>query len=322
MRSVCLALTLLAACAAPPSDSGARADPIVGGYDVTDGGFAAVYMLRSEFDNGVRAGCTATLITPRTLLTAAHCVDPRKAGATSVQLFAVGLAVAPIATDPAWVQATEARFHPQYVPSDLFTYDIAVVLLPAASSVTPVPYSARDATGLMGQPLTAVGYGIASEGATDYGTRRAVGLTVRDVTAKHVVLGDQTAKGICDGDSGGPSLVLFGDGVTRVIGVHSYKQPSGGCHDGLDTRVDLFKDFVRQWVSEKEGPTCGEDGLCKSSGCASVDPDCKVPDPTLPRLEPELGAAAQGKSAGCSAAGAGPLWLLAPAGRRRRRRRG
>lgn len=311
LRAALFTAAALTACGGPElqaGTAGAHRQPIVGGVALLDGGHPAVFMLRAEFDNGTRAGCSATLISPRTLLTAAHCLDPRKAGATSVQLAAHGAAVVPSPTDPGWVPVGQPRFHPLFVPGDLFSYDIGAVLLPSPPPVAPVPFNAQDVSSLVGQPLTAVGYGVASEGASDMGTRRAATLTFRGVTAKHVVLGDQADAGICDGDSGGPSLHQFPDGVVRVVGVHSYKQPQGLCHDGLDTRVDLFAAFVRQYVSDHEGPTCVEDGLCKP-GCAPLDPDCPPPvSPpiSLTALGPELGAAEKNATAAaCSSAGAG-----------------
>lgn len=318
VRCLLLPCALLAACApAPPERPAARADAIVGGVELLDGGFDAVFMIHTNYDNGTRSACSATLITPRTLLTAAHCVDPRKAGATSGQTFFQNLPVAPPRDGGTWAPAAEARFHPQYVPNNLFDYDVAVVLLPAPSAVTPLPYNRQSVAGLTGQPLTALGYGITQEGALDFGTRRAVDLTFRAVSATHIALGDQAQKGICDGDSGGPSLHRFPDGVTRVVGVHNYKQPAGACHDGLDTRVDLFSSFLQQWIAEKEGPTCVEDGLCKPSGCALADPDCAAPDAGAADAgaPPTDGGAAGTPQelgpAGCAAAPAPPLWLLA-----------
>lgn len=291
MRRLAPCLVLLAACAGALDESDARRDDIVGGIALSDGGYPAVYMIYTAYNTGTRAACTATLITPRTLLTAAHCVDPRKAGATTAQTYFVNVPVAPPGDAGLWQPVVDVRFHPLYQPADLFNYDIAAVLLPAPSAETPFPFNRADVSGLVGQPLTAIGYGVTAEGANNPGTRRLVDLTFRAVNTTHIALGDQSAKGICDGDSGGPSLHTFPDGVTRVVGVHSYKQPSGQCHDGLDTRVDLHSAFIQQWISDKEGPTCVEDGLCKAAGCAPVDPDCPVVDAGAPDAgTPDAGA--------------------------------
>ena len=85
------------------------------------------------------------------------------------------------------------------------------------------------------------------------------------MTSTHIRLGDLQDKGICNGDSGGPSLHRFADGVTRVVGVHSYTEPGAGCLDGADVRVDRFGAFIKQYLTEKVGAACTEDGLCATS---------------------------------------------------------
>jgi hypothetical protein len=202
------------------------------------------------------------------LLTAAHCLP-----ADVAKVFFTNITPAP-ASSPSFVESTDWRRHASWVSSSPAAFDIGVVLLPTASALTPVPYARSDLSTLIGKPLTAVGYGLTSPSATDNGTRRFVDLTFRNVTSAHVVVGNTVDKGICFGDSGGPSVHTFPDGIARVVGIHSYTQPSSSCTDGLDTRVDLFGTFIRTWLTDKEGGgTCVEDGMCKA-GCTPADPDC------------------------------------------------
>jgi secreted trypsin-like serine protease len=317
---------VLFCCAQTPEDSaGARTDPIVGGAAILDGGFSAVFMIHTDYDTGTKSACTATLITPRTLLTAAHCLDPRKAGATTAVTFFQNLPIAPPSDAGTWVQATETRFHPLYDPNNLLDNDIGVVLLPTASTVTPIPFNAADVAGLVGQPLTAVGYGITVEGTGDYGTRRAVDLTFRSVSATHIGLGDQLGKGICDGDSGGPSLHRFTDGVTRVVGIHNYKVPGSQCHDGLDTRVDLFTGFIEQWLSEKEPvPDAGQPDAGQPDAGQST-PDAGAPETDAGAPSSDGGTSEEPPAqeppapTGCASVPAGPLLALLLVFARRRR---
>ncbi|MBS1153718.1 MAG: putative trypsin precursor [Myxococcaceae bacterium] len=262
-----VALGLSCGVDAPPEGKASQA--IVGGSADTTERFGSVFVLKIQRTGGQQNGCTATLITPRTLLTAAHCLPSDVA-----KVFVTHVTPAP-ASSPSFVESTDWRRHPSWSSGSPASFDVGVVLLPAASALTPVPYARSDLATLIGKPLTAVGYGLTQPGATDNGTRRFVDLTFRNVTAAHVVLGNAVDKGICFGDSGGPSLHTFPDGITRVVGIHSYTQPSSSCTDGLDTRVDLFGAFIRTWLTDKEGgASCAEDGLCKQ-GCAPVaDPDC------------------------------------------------
>lgn len=258
---------LLAGCGVEAPADHVR-QPIVGGTVDTTTKYPAVFVVKVEHSGGPTAGCTATLITPRTLLTAAHCLPP-----DTTKISTTNITPAP-ASSPTFVESTEYRRHPSWTSGNPAANDIGLILLPTASTLTPYPYDRADLTGFTGKPLTAVGYGVTTSGGSDNGTRRYVDLTFRSVTAAHIVLGNQSSKGVCFGDSGGPALHTFPDGVTRVVGVHSYTQPSSSCTDGLDTRVDLYGAFIRTWLMDKEGGgTCVEDGMCKA-GCAPADPDC------------------------------------------------
>jgi hypothetical protein len=280
-RSLAVAVAaLVTACGIEddPSRLASVRQSIVGGTVDTASKYGSVYVVKIEHTGGPTAGCTGTLITARTILTAAHCLPP-----DVTNIYTTNVTPAP-ASSPSFVESFDWRRHPSWTSSDPSANDIGLILLPAPSTLTPIPYDRADLTGFTGLPLTAVGYGVTAPGATDNGTRRYVDLTFRGVTAAHIALGNTTDKGICFGDSGGPSLHTFSDGVARVVGLHSYTQPASSCTDGLDTRVDLYGPFIRTWLTDKEGGgTCFEDGMCKQ-GCVPVDPDCvcTLSDPGCP----------------------------------------
>lgn len=257
-----------------------RADELVGGT-VDDGGFRDVVMLRAVFTNDAGAtqgfACTGTVITPRVVLTAAHCLNENggPSGYALTGVFFHNFDVAPPTNGPQWVASTMWRRHPGWSPGSAMNVDIGLVQLPAPiANVTPSPYLTRALTSAdVGQPMRVVGYGITSSGGTGAGTRRYVTLPLRGLTSSHIQLGNMSSAGICNGDSGGPSFLTARDGVRRVAGVHSWTQPAGNCMDGLDTRVDLYGPFIRQFLMDTGGASCVEDGLC-ASGCTPADPDC------------------------------------------------
>ena len=251
-------------------EHGAVRGAIVGGnFDPAD---PQVFELWIVGNNAAASTCTATLIDMRTLLTAAHCVDPRTIGATSITVSAMNLSSDASAGPADYIKVTEMRTHPQWNLNTLDN-DIGVALLETSpAGVTPKSWNSQSVAGMSGLPLRAVGYGTTGPAGVGAGVRREVPLIFRQVTAEKIFLGDQSSKGICHGDSGGPSFHVFPDGTERVVGVHSYTVDQT-CLDGADTRVDVQSSFIQQWISEKEAPTCGEDGRCKL-GCTPMDIDC------------------------------------------------
>lgn len=272
-----LVVVLLAACGPEFSTEAPEAarDAIVGGTDAPND--ANVFMLYLQGNNNQASGCTATLIAPRTLLTASHCVDPSILGATSVFIIATN---APTQNDVRWgvntVRVVDTRRHPTWTPTSL-EGDLALALLAEPQPVTPKPWNRDSLSGRVGQALRAVGFGTTGndEGS---GTRRQVNLTLRELSQERFTLGDRSARGVCHGDSGGPSFMTFEDGVERVIGVHSYTLTEA-CTDGADVRVDFYEDFISEWLTEFED-TCAADGICSPNTCASPDPDCVAPGAT------------------------------------------
>ncbi len=259
---------------------------IVGGS--VNNGDPEVFMLRMFYSNGSVSGCTATLIAERTLLTAAHCVDPAIGNSGSVSIYATNVTYANSAPQNAYIPVVEYRMHPGWdANGQSLEHDIAVALLQFAPvGITPKEWNTQSLFGFSGKPVRAVGYGITSrqqEGSS--GTKRQVNLNVSNLSSTHFFIGDQSGKGICSGDSGGPTFHTFGDGREKVIGVHSF-DANGVCTYGGDIRVDAYTSFINQWLQEKEAPTCAADSKCKQ-GCAPVDVDCycvqnDVCDPACP----------------------------------------
>lgn len=285
---VALAVWLPGCVDAPSEGAEAATAALRGG--TTDAGFLRdTYMLRLRFNTGQQYVCSATLITSRTLLTAAHCLDPAAApaGNTSlVDVYAQNASPAPPSASTAWIRIdpVHTRMHSQWNQGDRLSFDIGAVLLPAASAVTPTPHLTRALTAAdVGAPLTVAGFGITAAGLVDYGTRRVATLPLRGLTAQHLELGDMLGIGLCNGDSGGPSFLTMRDGIRRVVGVHSYDS-SLECTDGLDTRVDLFAaSFVQQSFVMKR-----VDLPASKTACAGLVAPRLTWTACVPRTEPVL----------------------------------
>ena len=247
---------------------------VVGG--TTDTGDPQVFELYVQGNNNMASSCTATLIDRRTLVTAAHCVDPRELGATSIQIFAHNKTRdADISSQNDFIRVIDSRFHPNWDPNGSLAYDIGLAQLETAPNVTPKQWNRTSIDSLGGRGIRVVGYGSnvgGANGGTGAGTRRQANLTFRQIYQDIFMLGNQQNIGICHGDSGGPSFFTFPDGVERLVGIHSFTNGES-CLDGADTRIDYYQSFVQTWLTQKESPTCAEDGRC-ATGCATPDIDC------------------------------------------------
>lgn len=267
-RPALLTLVLAAAAACGPVSTerdplAARADAIVGGV-VAEGDPAVVALTAygSQY-------CSGTLIAPRTVLTAAHCIQAN--ARPSVYQVRFGTR----ASAPFLSIAMEAQFaHPAY-SSERLTSDIGLIRLSApAVGIKPILPNDTPLTGSdVGRDIRHVGFGATSGGGGGNGTKREALYPVREVTATLIESAGAGRQQTCSGDSGGPGLMILGE-VTdeRVAGVVSY-----GDRDclvfGADTRVDAFLPWLKGTYEQWDPPSCELDARCLDD-CATPDPDC------------------------------------------------
>lgn len=178
-------------------------------------------------------GCTATLVGPQTVLTAAHCVTTGWGN-----LSPIAFSLTPSSTVYA---SSKVSAHPEFMSNNV---DIAVVRLQqVVPGVAPMPVATTPPT--MGEQVTLVGFGVTSESADDsFGVKRKATNTIGKITSGEIVFyGTAGSNGnICGGDSGGPAFAVR-NGVEVQIGVHSWGEASCGVAEH-DTRVDAYL----QWI--------------------------------------------------------------------------
>ena len=261
-RALLASLTVLA-CQGGGDDASVerqRQQPIVNG-DITSAYPAAVDV----------NGCTGALISPRVVLTAAHCTDAWEPGGFNEVRFGPNpdsyIDVIPFID---W--AVERRYLNANSQSP---HDIALVRLErdAPAAVAPVPYNTTDLTPYEGLEATVVGYGETAYQRGDYGVKHYYTSFIEDVQASFIIIASE-ASYVCYGDSGGPTFATI-DGEQRVIGVTSQFRSGEPCFGNIAmTRPDVYnKIFIEPIVSAWDGP-CSEDDFCNMSGCAYPDPDC------------------------------------------------
>jgi len=174
---------------------------IVGGS--VDAGDPAVVAVLTE-QGGTMGLCSGVLVSPRTVLTAAHCVDPT--GGITVQAVVAGSGLAdPGAT---LLPVSEVIIHPSWVSDPANGKNLALLRLATDPGVAPIPVR-TEAAPAIGTTLRIVGFGLTDALGTE-GVKRQVSTSLTGVYPPFIEFGDATAN-TCGGDSGGPVLVLDGD---------------------------------------------------------------------------------------------------------------
>lgn len=155
---------------------------------------ASIVLLNLKDAAGAQAGsCTGTVIAPRAILTAAHCLPSTTA---SINVF--------LGSGPQQVSTSFAP-HPQWRESNSTNYDVGVILMPADIGRSAVPLLlSRDAR--VGETAIITGWG--KDAAGNLATLRAGSATITGVTALTLQTTSTTnASSVCQGDSGGPILI-------------------------------------------------------------------------------------------------------------------
>ena len=262
------------------------------GIQEDNANFEAVLRLRSSYGNGISQPCTATMIGPRVLLTASHCVDAGDStGATLPSSI-----VAPGAGSLSF----NCEMHPAYrsqPAAPLRSYsDIALCYMPRVVPPLGGGYEVVD----LDQPrankrVVISGYGCLDlkdigDGrvASDFSRNRSVSkysyaetridslpeTRPGQVATKSKGIGEPS---LCQGDSGGPLLELGfwsrAFGKRRVVAVNS-SFSGRRADDGSVTShfaalcMNDFEGWLRDWQSRHPGSqVCGVDLKAGRDGC-------------------------------------------------------
>ncbi len=223
------------ALALPLAATGAKA--IVGGAE-DQGPLARRSVMVLSSNGGV---CSAVVVAPDVVLTAAHCVT----GADEHRVHFRDGAGEPVLITPA-AKAVHPGYNAKAVETRQRSIDLALVRIPE-----PLPERFEPATLTAAKPakdetVTVGGYGLAREGdARTTGTFRTAPLTVTEPYGPSRILlwsKGTGAMGACQGDSGGP----MASGAT-VAAITSWSSPAGKTSCGGITQGILLgpqKDWI------------------------------------------------------------------------------
>ncbi|RJO65775.1 MAG: hypothetical protein C4523_15385 [Myxococcales bacterium] len=233
--------------------------------------------------------CSGTLVSPRVILTAAHCI--RQDGYT-ISPEDIEVHVGADASSPtAALAVQEVHYNTSWDGSE--RNDVGVVILSYPyNGATPIQIKRGGVSGISGQYTQSVGFGMTQDSTDQNPNMRRywTSMEVSYVDSSAITVDGNGQTGVAPGDSGGPLLYDFGQGI-RVAGVAS-TSAEGWIYYANYASLGANEAWVQEWIDQFDNPEClsycsgvecGEVQNCVCGGCERgyecVNHDCRAIQP-------------------------------------------
>lgn len=256
----------------------ASADPqatasIVGGHAGTIEEFPSLVYIEAV-DGKQLFSCTGSVVAPRVVLTAAHCVESVEKGTiTPASGYALSTGVAdPRQAGPDNIfRIAATHVFPGFDPGVLHG-DAAILILDRPTSAPPISMAGAADAGLYagGAEAQLAGWGLTRAGSkAGPANLQMTTVSIKPpsfckqktgrfykpflAAAQTCVISADGRSGGCFGDSGGPAIAHRADGSAVEVGITSTGGPD--CTTKVPTvltRVDLISPWVSEWIAATE----------------------------------------------------------------------
>lgn len=269
-----LALALVGVSTPNAADAKTAKASIIGGQAGSIAELPSLAYIEGE-DAITPYACTGTVVAPRVILTAGHCVEDIESGTIAPPAgFAVATGVANLTqvAKPNVSLVTQALVYPGFKPSKL-QGDAGILILATPTTAPPIALASAPDSGLLaaGTSLTLAGWGLTNADAKQGPAQLQTGSTIvqdsgsckrqskryypfYSAALQLCAIGRPSDKiSGCFGDSGGPAIAHRTDGTAVEVGIVSTGGP--GCNPRLPnvfTRVDQVAAWVGAWVAAVE----------------------------------------------------------------------
>lgn len=237
---------------------------LIGGIPVDPKLYEAVLYTRQ---GGSR--CTSTIVGPRTLITASHCVD--NGGTASFLLKGVNY-------------NSKCVHHPDYDRNE--TADWALCYID--KTVAGIRFESLSMDGSIpkvGDTITLMGYGCTKpdgSGGNDGILRSGLAEVKRTPRNNDWDIVTQGKVALCFGDSGGPAFYLKG-ADRYLISINSRGNIQDTSYLSKTLSNPVFSDWIKAWATEKNTTICGVNIDCLGKSEPSPIPPAPKPEPAPPK---------------------------------------